>query len=487
MHLRSSTAKTRGIVTNASCLILILAVVAPLARPDFWSVAKGEQPASVKLVRKLPAVAARNGNTVHFTAEIAEPSTPAAVLPVLREKVRTLLLSGKAGGIQLVDGPADTTIKCVITGYEPKIVKKGVRQVGNKTLAIETWVGNLRGSVQVLDGRNNPLDGAELKEHLEKDYVTAQNEQAITAVNDKKATKSSKFGSLVNVVRGGPDIGDVTSLGGGGKSLHDSLGPESRTDAQPTDLEWRDQMIEAFAAKVANRIVPVDQEFSAMLPLDKEFSQIREFARNQRWGDVQEQAEKIGQMQGTKEAFRLYLLALSYEAIAYQNADHPENATESLNKSSKYYSDAAGLQPSEHEFLLAQIRARDSLDHYLEIAHYIQNRPAVSSAPSPAPAVASPVLATSAAPVAPKKDVADNDALIAMAQAGLPDAVLISFIQNTADPRFDVSAGGLVQLAKAKVPASVIQAVQKKMAPASAPQRRTPAPAATKPVPAHNP
>jgi hypothetical protein len=468
-----------GRLSQASLLAAALAVTTPSARSDFWTVVKGEQPVSVKLSRKLPPVAARNGTTVQFAAEIAEPSTPPAVLPVLREKIRTLLLGSKAGGMQLVDGQGDTVIKCIISGYEPKVVKRGTRQVGNKTLTIETWVGNLRGGVQVLDGRNRPLDAAEIKEHLEKDFVVAQTEQAVTAVNDKKASKSSKIGSVIGVFRGG-DAGDAASLAGGGKQIHDSLGPETKAAPQPTDLEWRDQLIQAFAAKVANRIAPVDEEFTAMLPLDKEFAQVRDFAKNQRWGDVQQQVETMGKLQGAKEAYRLYLDGLSYEATAYQNSDHPENATESLNKATKLYGDAAAQAQSEHEFVLAQIRAQDSLDHYLEIAHYLQSRSAVPE--SPAPVAPPPGKNETVKPEGGKQeDVADNDGLIAMVQAGLPEAVLLNYVKTAARPKFDVSSGGLIALAKAKVPPSVIQEVQKKMSgPATPVQGKPPASTGTK-------
>jgi len=463
MHFFRDRARFLGRLSQASLISIALAATIPTARPDFWTAMKGEQPISVKLSRKLPPVAARNGTTVQFTAEIAEPSTPQAVLPVLREKIRTLLLSGRAGGMQLVDGPADTVIKCIITGYEPKIVKRGTRQVGNKTFTIETWVGNLRGSVQVLDDRNHSLDGAELKEHFERDFVVAQTEQQVTSLKDKRSSKSSKFSSVIGAVRGG-DIGDAASLAGGSRQVHDSLGAETKADPQPTDLDWRDQMVEAFATKVANRIVPVDEEFTAMLPLDKEFAQVRDFAKSQRWGDVQQQVETMGQLQGAKEAYRLYLDALSYEAIAYQDSDHPEKATESLNKATKLYTDAAQAH-NEHEFVLAQIRAQDSLDHYLEIAHYLQSRPSVSESSAPPP----PGKQESVT----QEGVADNKGLISMVQAGLPEPVLLNYVRTAASPKFDVSANGLIALSKAKVSATVIQEVQKKMSASVTPVHHT--------------
>jgi hypothetical protein len=281
-------------------------------------------------------------------------------------------------------------------------------------------------------------------------------------------------------VRGG-DAGDTASAAGGGKEIHDSLGPETKVDPQPTDLDWRDEIIEAFALKVANRIVTVDEEFTAMLPVDKEFAQVRDFAKAQHWRDVQQQVETMGELCGAKEAYRIYLDALSYEAAAYQNSDHLDKATESLNKATKLYGDAAQAQ-NEHEFVLAQIRGQDSLDHYLEIAHYLQNRPAATaSTPSPTPSAPTPATTavTPAAPAATQEDVPDNNALISMVQAGLAEPVLVSYIMGAVNPKFDVSATGLVALAKAKVPPAVIQEVQKRMgggASSAPPVKRAPAP-----------
>jgi hypothetical protein len=468
------------------CLLAFLIALFPYqAKPGFWSLAKNEQPVTVKLVRKLPPVAARNGNTVQFKAEIADKATPPEVLPVLRDKIRTLLL--KAGSIQLVDGPADTSIKCIITGYEPKIVRSSQRQVGNQHLQIATWIGNIRASVQVLDNHNTPIDSGDLKEHLENDFVIAQKEDSVAAVNDKRATKSGRLAGVIGVLRGG-DAGDVASLAGGGKQLHDALGSEAKGAQPPTDLEWRDALIEGFAAKVANRVVPIDQESVAILPLDKDFAQIRDLAKSERWGDVQEQTEKMGQLQGNKEAFRLYTLGLTYEAIGYKDASHPREATESLNKASKYYDDARKVEPNERELLLAQIRVQDSLDHYLEIQHYLQARqssppPAPSSQNKPAGTVTVTQKKEGSGDPPPGDNAADNAALIAMAQESLPEAVMITFVQSAASPKFDVSANGLLQLARGKVPANVIQAVQHKMAAPSAPRRAAPVkPAAATPA-----
>jgi len=148
------------------------------ASPDFWTLNK--QPAQiVKIVGKLPPVAMREGKTVRFEPEIAGQSIPANAATALRARIQTLLQSPQAGGIQLVDGAADTVIKCIITGYEQRQLK-GDRDVGNKHEQIVTWIGNIEASVQVLDSRSNPLDSANIKYHLENDFVAAEQEKPAT-------------------------------------------------------------------------------------------------------------------------------------------------------------------------------------------------------------------------------------------------------------------------------------------------------------------
>jgi hypothetical protein len=441
---------SRAFKSFGAPLLLLFALTYP-ANPDFWSLPNNSKPETVKLVRKLPPVSARNGNTVRFEPEIAGNSVPAEVATILKEKIRTLLLNAKAGSIQLVDGPADTVIKCIVTEYELKVVHPGTRKVGLNNQNIVTWTGNIGASVQVLDSHGHPIDSAELKNHQENDFVVSEKEDQVTPVTQKKKSWRDQIAQGIKIAKGG-DAGDAVKAAGGGQQMHDALAADNKGSRPPTDGEWRDALIEGMAAKVANRIVPVDQEFVAILPLDKEFTQIRQLAQSGRWGNVLEETDKMGTLSGANEAYRLYMLGLGNEATAYQDASGPDQAVELLNKATKYYDDAHKVKAGEREIFLAQIRAQDSLDHYLEIQHYLQNHPAQQLTEK----------TTSNPPVASHDpEAADNAALIKL--ANLPESIQLAFIQRAKDPKFDVSATGLVQLAQANVKETVINAVMKKM------------------------
>ena len=118
--------------------------------------------------------------------------------------------------------------------------------------------------------------------------------------------------------------------------MHDALSSSvEQVERLPTDSEWKSSLVEGLATKVANRIVPVDEEFVVMLPGEKEFSQVCDMAKAGRWGDVQERLETAAPMSGHAEAYRQYVLGVSSEAIAYSDAGSADKAVDLLNKASQ--------------------------------------------------------------------------------------------------------------------------------------------------------
>jgi hypothetical protein len=436
---------------GAALFVLAALVLCADGRADFWSL-KDKKPETVTLTRRLSPVAARSGTTVRFTVQATGASISPEAASILQQRVQTLLLDAKAGDIKMVEqGPAETVIKCTITGYEPKSTHPNQRQVGLQQESLITWIGNMEASVQVTDARDRPIVAANLKYHLENDFVTSEKQQQVAQVNDKRKSLKDKMAGSIAAVRGG-NSSDLAALVGQQGSVQALTRSQEKGARPPTDSEWRDALLEGMAVKIASLIVPVNQDFEAILPTDKTFDQIRTLAKDKRWGDVQEQAEKMPPLQGANEADRLYFIGLSYEALGCGTPEHPKDAAEQLNKASLYYSDALKAR-DDRELRLADMRVRDSIDHYLQIEHY------ASSKPSPAP-----VREVAAATDTKKADdVADNNALIEMVNSNVQESILLTYVQTVASPKFDISASGLMALSKAKVPPDVISAVQKRM------------------------
>jgi hypothetical protein len=438
-------------ISGALLFVLAALVFCADGRADFWPL-KDKKPETVTLTRRLSPVASRSGTTVQFTVQASGASVPPEAASVLQQRVQTLLLDAKLGDIRIVEqGPADTVIKCTVTGYEPKSTHPNQRQVGLQQESLMTWIGNVEASVQVTDMRDRPIVAANLKYHLENDFVTSEKEQQVAQVNDKKKSWKEKMLGTITAAKGGK-LSDLAALVGQQEAVEALTRSQEKGSRPPTDPEWRDALLEGMAVKIASLIVPVNQDFEAIMPTDSAFDQIRTLAKDKRWGDVQEQAEKMAPLQGPNEAYRLYLIGLSHEALGCQNPEHPKDAAEELNKASLYYSDALKVR-DDHELRLANMRVRDSIDHYLQIEHYD------SSKSSPHPAVHDDTTSTDTK----KSDVADNNALIEMFNSNLPPSILLTYVQTVASPKFDISSRGLMALSNAKIPADIISAVQKRM------------------------
>jgi hypothetical protein len=85
--------------------------------------------------------------------------------------------------------------------------------------------------------------------------------------------------------------------------------------------------------------------------------------------------------------------------------------------------------------------------------------------PSQAPAKKhSPAKTTEAKPSEAKEEILDNNAIIALVSAGLPEDVIIEKIRTTKS-NFDLTANGLVQLSQAKVSPRIIKVMMNPTAP----------------------
>ena len=441
--------------TTTAVLFMLLGVPSGAAQTGFFSVPGRSKPETVKMVTKLPAVAVPAGRTVQLVSTMAGKAMQPEAADILKEQIRTLLLQAKEANLQLVDGPADTVIKCIVTSFEPKVVHPGTRQQGVATEQIVTWSGMIEVSVQVEDRAGRSIDAANLKYHLENDYITAKQEGKVGSLFGKLG-KGDKAAEILNIAHGG-NAGELAQAAGAGTSLGQALNVGQEKNAPPpTDSEWRNALIEGMAVKVANQIVPIDQGFIAILPADKEFAQMRTLAVAGHWGEVQEDAEKMQQQKAALEAYRLYMLGLSYEALANSDPKNPQGAADMLNKATKYYSDAHALRREDHQLEFAQLRSQDSLDHFLQVQHYREAK-AAATPPTPAPNDSKAANGT------------DNDSVIAMVKAKMPESVILKFVQTAPDPKFDASATGLMAMSQAQVPASVIEAVQTRMTTTTAP------------------
>lgn len=447
------------LMSELTCLGMLLASAEITGYAQFSDLFHGEQ--TMVLVRKLPPMINVKEASFHIEAS-KTAGVSADVVDTLITKTRGLLLKDRDRSLRLDDTNPNYTLRCKVTGYE---VQQGKSTEGTGAAAVEyvSIIGTIEATIEVLDSTKGAIDSDNLKSHFERSYV----------------------------------------VGGGGNFLTRRGTSSGRP---PTPLEQRDLIVEGLAAKVAQRLVSIEEEVPVRLPIAGQFKEMQEMARRKRWAELQEAAEKLPPPKKDEDdSYRLYMLGLGYEGEAYDKAKaDPDAAKDLLTKAFSAYTDAKGKKPKESYFIQPEIRTQESLDSYLAIDRFkklesmkakaAETGPIASAklvqpvsnpvAPAPAPAPAPvPPPATAAAPAS---DEWNNQTLLALKQKGVADASLITMIRNAKNAKFDIdSPKGSLELAVFSDP--VIQAISQKMHPPAVvakPRPAAPAPATASAAPA---
>jgi hypothetical protein len=399
------------------------------------------QEQTMTLVRKLPPIINVKEASFKIEASSTSPTVPRDVVDTLITKTRGLLLKDRDRSLRLDDSNPNYTLRCKVTGFELTQQRRSEGQ-GNQVVNFEAVIGTIEATVEVLDSTKGALDSDNLKSHFEREYI----------------------------------------LNGGGPLSFPGTRPKAAEGRIPTPLEQRDLVVEGLAAKVAQRLVSVEEDVTIDLPIGGSFKDLQEMARRKRWVELQEAAEKMGPPKKDEDdSYRLYMLGLAYEGLAYDKAKaEPEAAKDLLTKAFGSYTDARNKKPKERYFIEPEIRSQESLDSYIAIEHFQKLASVAKSQPGPVP---DPVVSKGVAPVptpTPITQQASNDwnnqALINLKKQGLPDATLVTLINTAPDPKFDVSPRGVMELTTNGL-GSVLNAVLARMQGAAAPKPR-PAPRA---------
>jgi hypothetical protein len=336
------------------------------------------------LVRKLPPIINVKDASFRIEASSTSNTVPPDVVNTLITKTRGLLLKDRDRSLRLDDTNPNYTLRCKVTGFELTQQQRSVG-TGNQVSNYVFVIGTIEATVEVLDSSKGALDSDNLKSHFEREYL----------------------------------------VGGMGNVFDRSKNAKGRV---PTPLEQRDLVVEGLAAKVAQHLVSVEEDVEIRLPYPASFKEMQELARRKRWVELQEAAQRMTPPKKKEEddSYRLYMLGLSYEGLAYDKAkSDPEAAKDLLTKAFATYSDAKQKKIKESYFVQPEIRSQESLDSYIAIEHFkklasVANRAAVS----PTPSVQNVAVGTP--PPGPKKSSIpsewNNEAVIALKKQGLPDS-----------------------------------------------------------------
>jgi hypothetical protein len=176
----------------------------------------------------------------------------------------------------------------------------------------------------------------------------------------------------------------------GGLNLQIFNNDKNKRAAEGSENEARDQMVDGIVSQMARRIAPLDQPFDAPLP-GKKLEPLSALAVAHRWGDLEEQAEKMDKFpKPDDDSYRQYLVALAKEAQAYDLTREandfdlgkrsditPKQADDDFNRAQKYLDDSAEIykviltaNPKEKEFRAGDTRTEEAVAIYAKIVRY---------------------------------------------------------------------------------------------------------------------
>jgi len=387
----------------------------------------GFQRKHISLVRKLPPTGHIDGNS--FAVNVTGAGSD--VTSSLEAQITSLLVKND-GRLRSVSDPAkerpDAIIKARVTAFDrPQMQVKTEQglELGKKggplqNQQVHEWAASLSVSFEAQDVRGN--------KGIAADTVTSKfdREYAVQAAPPAKP----KFGSVL-----GGYIPKVPLAGG----APGAMGAEER---EPNAQELQEALIKDVAMQIASRVVNTTETVNVFLARGSGLDDADTLMENKQYTRALENLDTMTPMGKPEEdAYRLYDLGVANEALGYQ-AEDVNKARKYLQEASIDYGKAIDAKPAEKMFLEPQNRIDTALAHYKVLSDEVNQRNAKAAA-------------------APAADVLTNADVISMVQAKLDQANIIDTIQHST-AKFDLSAKGQVDLAKAGVAGPIITAMKTK-------------------------
>lgn len=324
-----------------------------------------------ELKRILPASVNLNQKRIKVSSLAAPSNIPKDLVEILRTKWVTALQ--KDPRFILDDRNPETELRFTITNYYVEERKVAATQ---NSPACSYYTGKIEASYQAVEvGTDAPLDSENLSYSINTDGErNSTSEEASKEASKKTSSLLGGFGGLTRSRRSNGETGC-----GGGKA---------------TQYQARDSLIDGLVLEMSRRATPFEEVLEVPVPVGK-LEPLSALALNQRWAKLLEDAEKAEPLpKPDDDAYRLYLIGLANEALAYQDAkdaaelekarhgdvtspkakqsmtqeDKDFNEAEAyLDKATKAYKDAMQAKPGEKEFRYPDARMEQAVRLYSTI------------------------------------------------------------------------------------------------------------------------
>lgn len=233
----------------------------------------------------------------------------------------------------------------------------------------------------------------------------------------------------------------------------------------PLDVRSVEQeLLERTAALAVQRLTPTREPVKIMLarPNDQ-IDAINKLGEAGLWARMLEQLELTKPLSNAeKEAYRLYNLGVSNEALAYSSEDI-ETSRKLLEQASSHYGKAIELKPDEKYFREPQTRIAEGITAYAELD---RQRAIIASSAAPAEQSGGGESGSGARDLttrqaAPPGAMA-NEHVVSLVSSGLDDENLLAAVKDAKLVAFDLSPAGLSMLLHGKVSNRVIAGMRAK-------------------------
>ncbi len=336
--------------------IVLLAPASSLDAQGFGGLVGMKSVKYAAIKRLLPATVNLNQKRINIQA-IGTGKIDPEMPKILETKLITLIQKDKR--FVYDQRNPETLLKFTITNYY--VEQRQLQVAGsNPPQSCTVWTGKIEASYQAVEAGTGIVMDSENLVHA----VTADQPKSVSVF--RRVAPGTKSGSC-------------------------------GTNAKATQNEARDDLADGIVALMAQRAAPSEETINVPVPGGK-LEPLSALAISGRWSTLLEEAEKAEHLpKPADDAYRVYLIALANEALAYQDAKDAETleitrrsdissdkakqsmaqedkdfaeAQTYLDKAAKLYKDAIQAKSGEKEFREPDGRMEQAVTVYATIAHH---------------------------------------------------------------------------------------------------------------------
>lgn len=438
----------------------------------------------VVLHRKLPAVIHLTATTISVKT-VPHTAQQADTAQLLTELLQTNLLKYDKT-LTVDDNSPNIKVQCTIINFETPAPQQYTKDdtilvKGKPTIKKEIFYhvsGTLDVDVHVTDRGGRTLDSNSFSAKYSQEYEQPDQSNGVAV------------GAVVGALN----------------SVKNKVKPGEEAAAAPTNaVELEQTLVRKMVALITPRLVNTDEPVE--IPLAKgKMDEADKLANGGLWSRDLETLETMPPLPKPEDdAYRFYDIGVANEALGYLAEDHAA-AKNFLMEAAVNYGKAIDAKPTEKNFIDAQTRIELAVAYYKSLSapasHVVVADVAPASAPatlvSPASAPASkttvkssapktvstkppsvsaqPKTATSAnaqpatpsTPAKPAAPALTNAKVIEMFKGGVDEPTIINAIHDARTTQFDLSADGLIDLAKNGVKGKIVDAMRTRVRAAGA-------------------